>query len=63
MSTEKNWNYKITAYRQGMQMGSEHCYDWLEADIKAEDMLKCGLYDEIRIVKIVKDDEDAKLVR
>lgn len=49
-------HYKVVAYRSGMQMTSEYCYDWLEADQKAEDMMNCALYDEVRIVKLEKKD-------
>jgi len=50
--------FKVVAYRQGLVMSTEHCDNWLEADQVAEDMLKRGtLYDEVRIIRIDKDNE------
>lgn len=44
--------YEIRAYRKGIEMGTQHCWNWLEADIAAEEMMKSNLYDEIRIIRL-----------
>jgi hypothetical protein len=55
--------FKVVAYRQGLVMSTEHCENWLEADVAAEEMMNRGsLYDEVRITRITEENRDAKLV-
>jgi hypothetical protein len=39
----------VVAYKNGQAVRHEQCYDVFEADVTAEDMKECGLYDEVHI--------------
>jgi hypothetical protein len=39
----------IVAYKNGVAVRHEQCYDVFEADALAEEMKECDLYDEVHI--------------
>jgi len=39
----------VVAYKNGVAVRHEQCYNVFEADMLAEEMKKCGLYDEVHI--------------
>lgn len=45
--------YKIVAYRCGIEMRTDHCADWMEAEELVSELLKMSsLYDEVRMFKL-----------
>jgi hypothetical protein len=50
--------FKVIAYRKGMIMSTDYCYDWYEADEIAEDRMKHpSLYDEVRIINVQEENK------
>jgi hypothetical protein len=39
----------VVAYKNGVAVRHEQCYNVFEADVAAEEMKECGLYDEVHI--------------
>ena len=50
--------YKIVAYRRGIEMRTDHCDNWLEAEELVSEILRMTtLYDEVRMIRL---EEQAK---
>jgi hypothetical protein len=46
----------VVAYKNGVAVRREQCYNVFEADALAEEMKECELYDEVHI----EDNKDSK---
>ena len=49
--------HKIISFRNGMRMREDYVFNWLEADTFVEELMASSMYDEVRIVKLEKENE------
>lgn len=49
----------VVGYKEGKEIRHEQCYDVFGADVVAEEMKDCVLYDEVHIV-VIEDNNDTK---
>jgi hypothetical protein len=47
----------VIAYRNGQEVRHEQCSDLLSADVIADELLECSLYDEVKIATTGEDNE------